>query len=81
MRLLPNTAGSLSPRNRGLSKRNKTGFKGVIMCRQTGKWSATIVVDRKQIWLGRHESPEAAARAYDEAARKYHGEFAWLNFG
>jgi hypothetical protein len=26
------------------------------------------------------KSPEDAARAYDDMARKYHGEFARLNF-
>lgn len=45
-----------------------------------GKWRATICMDRKRIHLGCFSSEIAAARAYDQAAIKYHGEFARLNF-
>ncbi len=59
---------------------NTTGFKGVSFDKQTLRWAANIKVDGVQIWLGRHDSPEAAALAYDNAAREHHGEFARLNF-
>jgi len=57
-------------------------FKGVYFDKATGKYKATITVkDRvKQIFLGRFNSEDDAARAYDESARKYFGEFARLNF-
>lgn len=45
-----------------------------------GRYRAQIYLDYKQIWLGEFSSKEAAARAYDEAAIKFHGEFARLNF-
>ena len=34
----------------------------------------------KKIWVGRFDNEIDAAKAYDETARKYHGEFARLNF-
>lgn len=63
-----------------MSPNNTTGFKGVSFDKKNLRWAANIGVDGVQIWLGRHDSPEAAALAYDNAAREYHGEFARLNF-
>ena len=65
--------------NAGLSKQNTTGFKGVSPT-TTHTFQANIAVDKRQIYLGRYRTKEEAARAYDAAARKYLGEFAWLNF-
>ena len=64
--------------NRGLNKNNTSGFKGVS--RDGKKWRAVIMVDNKYIRLSCHDTPEQAARVYDEAAKKYFGEFASLNF-
>ncbi len=55
-------------------------FRGVYWETQTQKWRARIFVAGKSILLGRHTSDEAAARKYDEAARKHFGEFASPNF-
>ena len=57
---------------------NRSGFKGVSSF--TGKWVAQISYNNKTIYLGRFVSKVAAARAYDEGAKKYYGEFAKLNF-
>lgn len=64
-------------RNRRKSRANTSGYMGVS--RSFGKWAADIWVG-KAIHLGRFTQIEEAARVRDEAAKKYHGEFAVLNF-
>lgn len=59
---------------------NKSGYKGVTWHTQRQKWQARIRANGPQMHLGLFESALAAARAYDVAALKYHGEFARLNF-
>lgn len=59
---------------------NTSGFKGVCWHKGFDKWTARIRVDRKQINLGCFSTAEEAAKVYDVAARKYHGEFAVTNY-
>ena len=66
--------------NRGFNCNNKSGLKGVAWSKIANRWVAQIMVDGKRHHLGYFTSPEDAALAYDEAARKYHGKFAWVNF-
>jgi hypothetical protein len=54
-------------------------YKGVCFNKQTNQWQAEIQVHKKRIWLGRHNSEEEAARAYDDAAIIYHNQYARLN--
>ena len=54
--------------------------KGVYQNKRDGKWYAGIMKDYKKYWLGSFATEEAAAKAYDKAARKLFGEFANLNF-
>jgi len=39
-----------------------------------------ITVNGKRIYLGSFKNELDAAKAYDRAAKKYHGQFASLNF-
>lgn len=66
--------------NKSLTAQNSSGFKGVSYDRATGRWCAQIWQNGKHHFLGRFDTPESAAFAYDAKARKLHGEFAKLNF-
>lgn len=67
-----------------LNRKNKVPnhYKGIGFEKRKvrNQWYARITIDKRQINLGYFASPEDAARAYDDAAKKYHGEFACLNF-
>lgn len=66
--------------NRGPSRTNTSGFKGVCWHKGNKRWMATIRHKGKRIFLGYRLTPEQAARLYDAAARELHGNFARLNF-
>jgi len=66
-------------RNRKLSVNNKSGYKGVCWRTDRGHWTVTIVVDNRTIYVGSTHDKKEAARMYNVAAVKYHGEFANLN--
>lgn len=67
-------------RNAKKNTNNSSGFKGVAWHKNRKVWVAYIKVDYKNKHLGVYNTPESAAKAYDEAAKKYFGEFAKLNF-
>ena len=62
--------------NRSVYKNNKLGIKGVCYHKVNKKYTSQIKKDGKVIRLGFFNTPEAAARAYRKAAKKYHGNFA-----
>lgn len=78
---------NLRPATTGQNKRNSDSYrnssseyKGVHWNKQSKKWHAQIMREGKNYYLGLFTSEEDAARAYDAAARRLHGEFGRLNF-
>lgn len=67
-------------RNLPKRKAGTSQWKGVRWRKESRKWEAKICVDRLQIYLGMFDNEVDAAVAYDEAARRYFGEFARPNF-
>jgi hypothetical protein len=61
--------------NSKISKRNKSGYKGVVYHKTIKKWIAQI----SSKYLGAFETPEKAAMAYNKAALEIAGEFARIN--
>lgn len=57
------------------NSRAQNKFKGVVWHKQKNKWMSTI----KGKFLGYFDNDLDAAKAYNEAAKKEYGEFAWLN--
>lgn len=55
-------------------------YKGVSLNKDNNKWYARIQYGGKQIYLGLFDDEKKAAIAYDIKAKKFFGEFAYLNF-
>ncbi len=70
--------------NRANSKRsenNTSGYKGVSWDKKSSIWYTSAKYKGKTINLGRFVNIIDAAKAYDEAVIKWHGEYARPNFG
>ncbi len=65
-------------RNQKLHRDSTSGLKGVCWSKKDRKWRAQIAKDGRRFYLGDFRSKEEAHAAYCEAAKRLHGEFAYL---
>jgi hypothetical protein len=76
---LRNCTYSQNSQNQKISIKNTSGYKGVYYQKRDNNWRVIIKCNNIRIHIGIFECIIDAAKAYNAAALKYHGEFANLN--
>lgn len=72
----------VSARESRLNTRKKTAknrYRGVYWNKREQRWYARITNEGKTVWLGSFTDEIKAAKTYNEAAIRLHGDFAELN--
>lgn len=86
---LNNTRANLRPVNKsqnmcnrtGVASHNTSGFRGVVYDKVNKNWISKLGFRGKSIHMGRFDTPEEAAKAFDKKAKELFGEFCGkLNF-
>ena len=62
------------------SRGGSSKYKGVVYHARKKLWLARITVNGKNKYIKSCKSEIGAAKAFDKAAKKYFGEFVYLNF-
>ena len=70
--LRPATRSENNQNQRRPSRRNKSGFLGVSLEAYTGRYKATITINKHQVRLGRFDTAEQAHAAYLAAKAVFH---------
>jgi len=74
---LRDCTGSQNQANKSIQRNNTSGYKGVH--KVGNRWRALIYYAGCKISLGNFSCKHTAAKQYNDAATKYHGDFACLN--
>ena len=65
--------------NKKGKQNSSSKYKGVNWSKSLKKWRASICVNKKRMHIGYYANEIEAAKAYNAAAKKLHGTFAFLN--
>lgn len=72
------------PQNQQNARKHKIGtskYRGVSWSRQQKKWEVRIrIPEGKRVHLGFYKDEDAAAEAYNEASKQYHGDYSCVEF-
>lgn len=83
---LDNRRGNLRMATTGQNRMNtpsycgNSRYKGVSWLESNKGWRALIQKNKKNFYLGTYKTQKEAARAYDKAAQRLFGEYAYSNF-
>lgn len=61
------------------TRKTSSKYKGVLFDKSSSKWKSFIRTGVERIKVGVFDTEIEAAMAYNDAAKKYHGDFACLN--
>lgn len=65
--------------NKSPHKNSKSKYKGVERL-ESGKYRVFIKIGKRNLFVGNFEEENVAAYAYDQVAKYFYGDFAYLNF-
>jgi hypothetical protein len=72
--------GAQNSLNRSPNRNKSSRYKGVSKKKDNNRFTVDICYQGKSVRIGTFEDEIEAAKAYDAAAKKYFGDFAYLNF-
>jgi hypothetical protein len=65
--------------NKGARTTTTSKYKGVYYDKSRNKWVCRVNKDHKKVFFKRYDTEIEAAKAYNEQAKTYYGEYAYLN--